>query len=110
MPLHCGVVRSSSGIDPRHRRRIIAAAIGVGCEKEEGVGSFLLEKDEERERKEWSQGTMESIEIKSKRNIHMKRYQKHLQRKKEMTLTLGFSFGRFGFQKISLLYSVRFEK
>ncbi len=37
-----------SEIDPRHQRRIIAAAIGVGCEKEGGVGSFLLEKDEER--------------------------------------------------------------
>ena len=40
----------SSGIDPRHRRRIIAATIGVGCEKEGGVdqASFLLEKDEDR--------------------------------------------------------------
>ena len=37
---------------------------------------------------------MESIEIKSKRNIRRKRYRKHLQRKKEMTTTLGFSFGR----------------
>jgi hypothetical protein len=37
-------------IDPRHRRRIIAAAIGVGWEKREVlIGSFLLEKDEERE-------------------------------------------------------------
>ncbi len=49
LPLHCGAVGWLSGIDPRHRRRIIAAAIGVGCEKEGGVGSFLLEKDEERE-------------------------------------------------------------
>jgi hypothetical protein len=38
----------SSGIDPRHRRRIIAAAIGFDCEKEGGVGIFLLEKDEDR--------------------------------------------------------------
>jgi hypothetical protein len=37
------------GINPRHQRRIIAAAIGVGCEKEGGVGSFFLEKDEDRE-------------------------------------------------------------
>jgi hypothetical protein len=41
-------VRDSGDIDPRHRRRIIAAAIGVGCEKEGGVRSFFLEKDEER--------------------------------------------------------------
>jgi hypothetical protein len=40
----------SGNIDPRHQRRIIAAAIGVGCEKREVlIGSFLLEKDEERE-------------------------------------------------------------
>ena len=46
--LRCG--EWSSGIDPRHRRRIIAATIGVGCEKEGGVdqASFLLEKDEDR--------------------------------------------------------------
>jgi hypothetical protein len=44
------VVGWSSGIDPRHRRRIIAATIGVGCVKEGGVdqASFLLEKDEDR--------------------------------------------------------------
>jgi hypothetical protein len=41
-------MRDSGDIDPRHRRRIIAAAIGVGCEKEGGVGSFFLEKDEKR--------------------------------------------------------------
>jgi hypothetical protein len=41
--MHC-----ENEIDPRHQRRIIAAAIGVGCEKEGGVGSFLLEKDEKR--------------------------------------------------------------
>ncbi len=35
-------------IDLRHQRRIIAAAIGVGCEIEGGVGSFFLEKNEER--------------------------------------------------------------
>jgi hypothetical protein len=35
-------------INPRHQRRIIAAAIGVGCLKEGGVGSFFLEKDEEK--------------------------------------------------------------
>jgi len=41
-PLHCGAVGWSSSIDPRHRRRIIAAAIGVGCEKGEVSGlSFL---------------------------------------------------------------------
>jgi hypothetical protein len=61
------VVGWLSGIDPRHRRGIIAAAIGVGCEKEGGVGSFLLEKDEERKEEGWYQGTMESIEIKSKK-------------------------------------------
>jgi hypothetical protein len=35
------------GIDPRHQRRIIAAAIGVGCEKREVLAS-MKEKDEER--------------------------------------------------------------
>jgi hypothetical protein len=39
----------SGSIDPRQQRRIITAAIGVGCEKEGGVGSFFLEKDEDRE-------------------------------------------------------------
>jgi hypothetical protein len=33
-------------INPRHQRRIITAAIGVGCQKEGGVGSFFLEKEE----------------------------------------------------------------
>jgi hypothetical protein len=37
----------------------------------------------------------ESLKIKSKRNICRKQYQKHLKRKKEMTPTLGFRFGRF---------------
>ena len=46
--VHRGAVRDSGDINPRHRRRIIAAAIGVGCEKEGGVGSFFLEKDEEK--------------------------------------------------------------
>ncbi len=46
--VHRGAVRDLGDIDPRHQRRIIAAAIGVGCEKEGGVGSFFLEKDEER--------------------------------------------------------------
>ncbi len=46
--MHRGAVRDLGDIDPRHRRRIIAAAIVVGCEKEGGVRSFLLEKDEER--------------------------------------------------------------
>ncbi len=46
--VHCSAVRDSGDIDPRHQRRIIAAAISVGCEKEGGVGSFFLEKDEER--------------------------------------------------------------
>jgi hypothetical protein len=46
--VHCDAMRDSGDIDPRHRRRIIAAAIGVGCEKEGGVESFFLEKDEER--------------------------------------------------------------
>jgi hypothetical protein len=74
--VHHGAVRDSDDIDPRHQRRIIAAVIGVGCEKEGGVGSFFLEKDEEIGQKEWYQGAMESIEIKSKRNIRRKRYQK----------------------------------
>jgi len=42
---------------------------------------------------------MESIEIKSKRNIRRKQYRKHLHWKKEMTTTLGFSFGRLFFKK-----------
>ena len=45
------------------------------------------------------QEMMESIEIKSKRNIHRKRYRNHLQWKKEMTPTLGLSFGRLFFKK-----------
>jgi hypothetical protein len=40
------------------------------------IGSFLLEKDEKERIEGWYQGTMESIEIKSKRNIRRKRYQK----------------------------------
>jgi site-specific DNA-adenine methylase len=40
------------------------------------IGSFLLEKDEKEKIEGWYQGTMESIEIKSKRNIRRKRYQK----------------------------------
>ncbi len=87
-------------IDPRHWRRIIAAAIGVGCEKEGGVDwVFPSWEDEEWGYKEWYQGMMESIEIKSKRNIRRKQYQKRLQWKKEMTPTLGFSFGRIYFKK-----------
>ena len=39
---------SKAMVGPRHRRRIIAAAVGVGCQKEGGVGSFFLEKDEEK--------------------------------------------------------------
>ncbi len=46
--VHCGAVRDLGDINPRHRRRIIAAAIGVGCEKVGGFGSFFLEKDKER--------------------------------------------------------------
>jgi hypothetical protein len=46
--VHRSAVGRSAGIDPRHRWRIIPAAIGVGCEKEGGVGSFFLEKDEDR--------------------------------------------------------------
>jgi len=48
------------------------------------IGSFLLEKDEAGQSRieGWYQGMMEFIEIKSKRNIHRKRYRKHLQRKK----------------------------
>ena len=33
-----------SGIDPRHQRRIIAAAIGVDCEKREMSGLSYLRK------------------------------------------------------------------
>ena len=46
--MHRSAVGWLGGIDPRHQRRIIAAAIGVGCEEEGGVGSFFLEKDEDR--------------------------------------------------------------
>ncbi len=35
-------------LDPRPQRRIIAAAVGVGCQKGGGVGSFFLEKNEEK--------------------------------------------------------------
>jgi hypothetical protein len=46
--LHYGAIEWVGNINPRHQRRIIAAAIGVGCQKEEGAGSFFLEKDEEK--------------------------------------------------------------
>jgi hypothetical protein len=46
--VHHSAVEWLGGIDPRHQRRIIAAGIGVGCEKVGGVGSFFLEKDEDR--------------------------------------------------------------
>jgi hypothetical protein len=35
--MHRGAVEWLGDVNPRHRRRIIAAAIGVGCEKEGGV-------------------------------------------------------------------------
>jgi hypothetical protein len=41
-------MRWLGNIDPRPQRRIIAAAVGVCCQKEGGVGSFFLEKDEEK--------------------------------------------------------------
>jgi hypothetical protein len=41
-------MRWLGNIDPRPRRRNIAAAVGVGCQKEGEVGSFFLEKDEEK--------------------------------------------------------------
>ncbi len=47
--------------------------------REVSIRSFLLEKDEERGKKEWYQGKMESIENKFKRNIRRKRYRKRLQ-------------------------------
>ena len=66
------------------------------------IGSFLLERMRKERIEGWYQGTMESIEIKSKRNIRRKRYQKRLQLKKEMMPTLGFSYGRFFFKKEAL--------
>ena len=39
---------SEAMVGPRHQRRIITAAIGVGCQKEGGAWAFLLEKDEDR--------------------------------------------------------------
>ena len=61
--MHRCAARWSSGINPRH---------WFGYEKEGGVersigGLFLLEKDEEREDGGWNHGTMESIEIESKK-------------------------------------------
>ncbi len=73
--------------------------------KREGLALSFLRRMKKRGYKEWYQGTMESKEIKSKRNIRRKRYQKCLQWKK-MTPTLGFSFGRIYFKKRSLLLSV----
>ncbi len=49
--MHRGAVRDSGDINRRHWRRIIAAAIGVGCEKEGGVGSFILEKERKEDRR-----------------------------------------------------------
>jgi hypothetical protein len=56
------------------------------------IGCFLLEKDEEKRKKEWYQGTMESIEIKSKRNIRRKQYQKCLQQKKRNDTDIRVKF------------------
>jgi hypothetical protein len=81
------------------KRGSLLLLLVLAVKNEGGIGSFFLKKDEERGQKEWYQGTMETIEIKSKRNIHRKQYQKRLQLKKEMTPTLGFSFGRFFFKK-----------
>jgi hypothetical protein len=39
--MHHGAVGWLGDIDPRHRRRIIAAAIGVGCEKEVGINQVF---------------------------------------------------------------------
>jgi hypothetical protein len=39
--MHSGAVGWLGNIDPRHRRRIIAAAIGVGYEKEGGVNQVF---------------------------------------------------------------------
>jgi hypothetical protein len=44
-------VRWLSGIDPRHQRRIIAAAIGVGCEKREVSGLSFLRKMSKEDRR-----------------------------------------------------------
>jgi hypothetical protein len=41
-------MRWLGNIDPRPRWRIIAAAVGVGCQTEGGVRSFFLEMDEEK--------------------------------------------------------------
>jgi hypothetical protein len=41
----------SSGIDPRHPRRIIAAAIDVGCEKREVSGLSFLRRMRKEDRK-----------------------------------------------------------
>jgi hypothetical protein len=52
-------VRWSSGIDPRHR---------FGCEKEGGVDwVFPYEKMRKERIEGWKQGTMEFMEIKSKK-------------------------------------------
>ena len=72
--MHCGAVGWLGDIDPRHRRRIIAAAIGVGCEKREVSGLSFLRRTRKEDRRN-GQETMESIEIKSKRNIRRKRYE-----------------------------------
>jgi hypothetical protein len=60
--------------------------------REVSIRCFLLEKDEERRWKEWYQGTMESTEIKSKKNIGRKRYQKRLQRKKRYDADIRVKF------------------
>jgi hypothetical protein len=39
--MHHGAVGWLGNIDPRHQRRIIAAAIGVDCEKEGGVNQVF---------------------------------------------------------------------
>ena len=69
MPIHRGAVGWSGNIDPRHQRRIAAAAaIGVGCEKEGGVDQVFPYEKMRKERIEgWKQGTMEFMEIKSKK-------------------------------------------
>ena len=49
--MHCGAVGWLGDIDPRHRRRIIAAAIGVGCEKREVSGLSFLRKMSKEDRR-----------------------------------------------------------
>ncbi len=91
--MHHGAVGGwATSIQGIEGKSLLLLLVLAGKKREVSIGCFLLEKDEERGYKEWYQGTMESIEIKSKRNIRRKRYQKRLQQKKRNDANIRVQF------------------